>query len=294
MANPPSKKAPSKQRPVQKKPAPKSSGRPAGLFTWILVGVVVVAVLAIVIVKVSNGSSKFVSRPISSTIQSELMVPASVFDTVGVSSPSVTVAPLPTAKGQPPLNWADSTGVKRPAFFYAGAEFCPFCAAERWPMIVALNRFGSFTGLYTMLSSSTDVYPNTPTFTFLHATYKSNYLTFSPVETEDRNHNQLQTMNAQQSAVYVQYNQSKNIPFASINNQAFILYAQPSPSAFDSTTREQIASVLNDPTNPLTQGIIAEANYISSAICHMDGQAPTNVCTSSGVKAADAKMGFKS
>src|SRR4029077_15613082 len=52
-----------------------------------------------------------------------------------------------------------------PEVFYMGAEYCPYCAAERWPMIVALSRFGTFSGLTTTSSSSSDVYPHTPPFT---------------------------------------------------------------------------------------------------------------------------------
>jgi len=80
----------------------------------------------------------------------------------------------------------------------------------------------------------------------------------------------------------------------SFRNQAIIIGANPSPSALVGNSREQIASILADPTNPLAQGLIAAANYISSAICHMDGQAPASVCTSPGVKAANVKMGYKS
>ncbi len=37
-----------------------------------------------------------------------------------------------------------------------GAEYCPFCAAQRWAMVNAFSRFGTFTGLTTTHSSSTD------------------------------------------------------------------------------------------------------------------------------------------
>ena len=69
-----------------------------------------------------------------------------------------------------------------------GAEYCPYCAAERWGMIVALSRFGTFTGLQTTHSAAKDgagnaeVYPNTATWTFVHSSYTSKYLTFTPVE----------------------------------------------------------------------------------------------------------------
>ena len=44
---------------------------------------------------------------------------------------------------------------------YIGAEFCPYCAAMRWSMAVALSRFGTFTPLHGIHSSSTDVDPST-------------------------------------------------------------------------------------------------------------------------------------
>jgi thiol-disulfide isomerase/thioredoxin len=303
MAKPPAKKnvpgqSPSKSanRPPAKsssaKPAARS-GRPAGLFTWVAIGVVVAAVVAIVIVKVTNGSSSVAFGPTSPTIVGQLnSVPASTFDTVGVSSPDVPVTFPARAKDQPMLMWADSHGVKRPTVFYYGAEYCPFCAGERWPMIVALSRFGTWNGLYDMLSSHTDVYPDTPTFSFLHFVYQSQYINFSSVEVQDRDGKKLQTPTADQLAVVNKYDPSGNIPFASIGNQAMVLQASPLPSAFTGTTREQVASVLADPTNKLTKGIIASANFLTASICHIDGQQPAAVCNASGVKTAATTMGF--
>src|SRR6266702_3251914 len=34
-----------------------------------------------------------------------------------------------------------------PELFYVGGEYCPFCAGERWAMIQALSRFGTFSNL---------------------------------------------------------------------------------------------------------------------------------------------------
>ena len=65
---------------------------------------------------------------------------------------------------------------------YIGAEYCPFCAAERWALTVALSRFGTFSGLAGTHSSSTDVYPDTQTLSFYGSHYTSPYLDFQPVE----------------------------------------------------------------------------------------------------------------
>src|SRR5262250_635737 len=54
----------------------------------------------------------------------------------------------------------------KPEMLYMGAEYCPYCAAERWAMIQALSRFGTFSGLSTVHSSTTDTPTNISTFTF--------------------------------------------------------------------------------------------------------------------------------
>ena len=50
------------------------------------------------------------------------------------------------ADGGPPL----------PVVFFYGAEFAPYAAAERWPLILALSRFGTFSQLGLMQSSRDD------------------------------------------------------------------------------------------------------------------------------------------
>jgi len=42
-----------------------------------------------------------------------------------------------------------------------GRSYCPYCAAERWSIIVALSKFGNFSGLTYMLSSAFDIDPST-------------------------------------------------------------------------------------------------------------------------------------
>src|SRR5205814_1816051 len=80
-------------------------------------------------------------------------LPASEFETVGQGSASSLIKPatgdvLTGASGKPQV-------------LYVGGEFCPFCAAERWPLIIALSRFGTFTGLDATASSESIEFPNT-------------------------------------------------------------------------------------------------------------------------------------
>src|ERR671920_169425 len=62
-------------------------------------------------------------------------VPVATFDQVGAGS---GVSNPPKAlSGAPALTFDGKPGV-----LYVGAEYCPFCAAERWPFVVAMTRFG--------------------------------------------------------------------------------------------------------------------------------------------------------
>ncbi len=147
-----------------------------------MVGLVILLVVILVIVKVTSSSStsgpQAPSKPVTAAIAAQVtQIPESVYNAVGVSSPNVPVAPPRKISGQKPLTIDGKPGV-----FYMGGEFCPYCAAERWSLIAALSRFGKLTGLHTMESSSTDVYPNTQTFTFYKATFTSPYIGTQLVE----------------------------------------------------------------------------------------------------------------
>jgi hypothetical protein len=305
------KTPPAKKTAVNKKaPAKGASGRPAGLFTWIAVGLVVVVVAALVIIKVAGGttsSSNASFQPADPAVVAQLTsVPASVLDTVGVTSPVAAVSPPQALKGQPTLTGKSSTGKTLPEVFYVGAEYCPFCAAERWPMIIALSRFGKWKGLGNMESStlSGEVFPGTPTFTFLKATYTSKYLVFKSAElytnvfdAAKNYYSPLQKLTAQQSALFKKYDTPKYvkgmqpsnagaIPFITYANKFIISGSSFTPAVLASQTRSQIASGLSDSTSPVTDAIIASVNYQTAVLCSLTKNQPGNVCTAPGVKAA--------
>lgn len=306
------------QRPPSKggaQSAPKGSsargGRPAGLLTWAAVGLVIVVVAALVIIKVASGSS----APSSSTFQaadpatvSELTtIPASIFNAVGVSSSVVTVTAPTLVKGQPALT-KTVNGKTLPEVFYEGGEYCPFCAAQRWTTIIALSRFGTWSNLGNIASYSGDVYPNTPSFTFYKAQFKSKYVAFKSVEayadTIDPSTGQyaiLQVPTAAEQALVTKYDASKyikgagtgSIPFLSFGNKYLVAGASYTPAALAGLTRNAIASGLSSTTSPVTVAIIASANYQTASICTLTNNQPGGVCNSPGVKAAKKVMGIK-
>jgi thiol-disulfide isomerase/thioredoxin len=310
-------KKPTNQRPsAARKPA--RGGRPAGLFTWLAVGLVVVVVAALVIIKVASGSGSPASASSNwqaaspTTVAQLTSVPASVFNTVGITSPIAQVSPpqVPLKK-LPALTTTDASGKTLPEVLYMGAEYCPYCAAQRWSTIVALSRFGKFSGLGNMSSYSGDVYPNTPTFTFLKAKYTSAYVVFKTVElyTDYLNaaksfYATLQTPSAQEEKEITKYDTDKyikgltastagSIPFISFGNKFLVAGSSYSPTTLAGSTRAEIAAALDNATSPVTEAIVASANYQTAAICTLTKDQPSNVCTSSGVMTAAKAMGIK-
>ena len=179
----------------------------------------------------------------------------------------------------------------KPEVFYLGAEYCPYCAAERWPMIIALSRFGTFSGLQTTTSSSTDAYPNTPTFTFRSATFSSQYIDFQSVETTDRNQNALQTPTAAQQALVSKYDTGGSIPFVDFGNQYASAGAMYVPDILAGMTWQQAADSLQQPGSAQAKAILGAANLITAGVCQLTGQQPAAVCTGSSIQAIETKLG---
>jgi hypothetical protein len=304
------------KRPPAKVQAKSSSGRPAGLFTWLAIGLVVVIVATLVLVKVLSSSPATTSKgsfsPVDPTTMAQLSgVPMSVFNTVGVTSSVVQVTAPISVKGQPPLTARTSSGTTVPEVFYVGADYCPYCAAQRWPTIIALSRFGTWSGLGNTASYAHDTYPNTPSFTFARSSYKSKYIAFKGIEeytnylnAAQTNYQLLQSPTKAELALVEKYDTPKYIPgltkangnpipFITMDNKFLVSGASYSPDALTNLTRSAIATGLTDSTSPVTDAIIASANYQTAAICSLTNNMPSKVCTSSGVMAAKTAMKIK-
>ncbi|HVB04908.1 MAG TPA: DUF929 family protein [Acidimicrobiales bacterium] len=285
---------------------------------WIAVGTVVVVVVALLVWNFAKGNSGPGSSSGISTGQHPalaaatqldpvLNVPLATYNSVGISNQP---APFTLTKDQPAL-----TSDGKPRFVYYGAEYCPYCGVMRWSMIAALSRFGTFSGLKQTTSSSTDIPSSVPTFSFLGATYSSPYVAFTPYEYLDRDKNPLQSVPKQVNDLYAKYDgsasgkaaapfnpsSSAGIPFLDIGNkyvssgdpQALAAIAQALSGGGPGAA--EVASSLTDPTSGIGPGIgakyfISEANYLSAAICALDGGKPASVCSTSGVKAAAAAL----
>src|SRR5215470_2944748 len=213
---------------AQRAAARKAETRRRMLITGGSILAVVVIVVAFVVVK-SLGSSSTPQHssaggtPLPASVVNDITgVPASTAEAVGRGS----TAP----KNIIPLNGTPLTKGGKPEVVYIGAEYCPYCAAERWAMVVALSKFGTFSGLRGIHSSSTDTYPNTPTLTFYKSAYTSKYLVFTPVETTTVTKQTLQKTTAAQEALLAKYDappyvsqaDAGAIPFVDFGNKYLV------------------------------------------------------------------------
>jgi uncharacterized protein DUF929 len=273
--------------------------------------VVLVIVVVFVVVKLTSGSGSGsdnssngpTGSALASVVKTVTSVPASTLNTV--AGGSGIIATPESIKG------SVLTENGKPEMLFIGAEYCPYCAAERWGMIVALSRFGTFTGLATIHSAAAngggeaEPYPNTPSFTFAHATYTSQYLTFTSVETytnipdtSTKGYTTLQTPTTAQQALLTKYDVSPlvpaadagAIPFVDFGNKYALGGAGYLPSTLAGLSWATIAADLSSPSSTVAQQVDGTANYITAAICGMTGNAPATVCTST-IQTLETKIG---
>jgi Domain of unknown function (DUF929) len=215
-------------------------------------------------------------------------VPADVLNAVTKPDPAI-FAKVGTGDLKNPLAHVAGDPLKgangKPEIFYLGAEYCPYCAAERWSLIMAMSRFGEYKDLQLMKSADApEAFPQTNTFTFQHSSYTSQYVDWASVETADRTQQPLQTPTADQLAIVNKYDappytqQTGSIPFVSYANQYVTIGAGFQNSSIQDLTWQQIASKLSDPNDPVTKNIVGNANYLTAAICQSTNNQPASVC----------------
>ena len=179
----------------------------------------------------------------------------------------------------------------KPEILYIGADYCPYCAAQRWALAVALGRFGSFDQLEVSRSSSSDVFPDTATFTFRNARYSSPYLDFVAVETADRTGALLQAPTAEQQALLAKYDappyvaaaSAGGIPWLDVANHYVMVSSGFTPAVLSGLSWDGIAARLGNADDNVARGIIGDANNITAAICTVTGMQPDAVCSSAPI-----------
>lgn len=250
-------------------------------------GIIVLVVLFILVSR-----SGFFGGP-TGPVQPKATADPAVLAELAQVSPSV-IDSVGTGGQAPPLSKISGpalTGSNGKAeFLYVGAEWCPYCAAERWAMAIALDHFGTLSGVGFTTSSSSDVFPDTHTLAFYGSSYSGAYLDFVPVELQDRNRNNLQAMNAQQQQLFQTYNPNGDIPFLDFGNQYSMVGQGVHPDPLQGLSWQQIGAALSNPNSPVTQAIVGNSNYLTAAICKLPGTSGASVCSDPVIQRIETQL----
>ena len=193
------------------------------------------------------------------------------------------------------LNAASGTPLTRggkPEVLYVVADYCPYCAIENWPLIVALSRFGRFTGLATSRSAPFEHIAPIDSWTFYGSHYSSRYLSFVPVERYSNvlvrakanpdaatSYRVLQRLTPAQQALFRKYDETGSIPFLDFGNRAVQVGSGIIPAQLmTGRSWSRIAAAFRQPKSSLGAALLDEADFLTAELCRLTGNRPASAC----------------
>jgi hypothetical protein len=243
---------------------------------------VAAVVIVVVIVALNSRSTPQTNDRVnaaSSVVHDVSSVSSAELQSVGQGSAKLLAEPT---RGDPPL-----TLHGKPEFLYVGGEFCPYCAAERWSMVQALSRFGTFSHLSEIRSATDD--GDLATFSFYGSRYHSKYLAFVPVENVDRNKKQLEPMTPAQQRLFSKY--TDGFPFLYFGGKYVQTTAGYNQDDLSGLNQQQIASQLSDPSSKVARDILGEANNLTATLCKITNNQPASACLNPTITNLQSDLG---
>ncbi len=265
-----------------------------------LVTVIVVAAAVLVAVSfISNGKA---SSPTRSAVGQFVLPPGVQSAVEAVPTAKLVAAALSKNNYAAPLQALPAkneilTSAGKPEIVYIGADSCPFCAGERWALVMALSKFGTFSKLMGTTSSAVDTNPSTPTFSFYGSNYSSQHISFVPVETTTNRYDPsigsyqpLQQPSAFERSLYSKWDrppytsQAGGIPFVYLAGRYLLTGGQYDASKIAGWQMLRAADYITAGNNPTSLGAEAAAGHLIGEICSLTHDQPARVC--SGVPAS--------
>jgi Domain of unknown function (DUF929) len=249
---------------------------------------IVVGVMVLIFVNKGDKKNAATRTPASpAVVKAVTTIPAATYQAVGAGN---------TTGGPTKVSGTALTSGGKPAFFYYGAEYCPYCATERWAVVTALSRFGTWSNLQQTTSSSQDTPASIPTFSFYGAKFTSPYLAFESVETYTNQQKgnfyaPLETPTAAQQALVTKYDGSNgSIPFLDFGNKFTSSGATYDYSVLQGKAPDEIAAAIRDSSTATSKGVLGAANSITAAVCEMTNGQPGSVCNAPEIKTLRAAL----
>ncbi len=262
----------------------------------------VVAAFIVVVLLLESGLSSSIKQdttvlPASaSLLKAVTTIPASTLEEVkggSINNPAVNIPASYKA--------ATLTSNGLPEIAFVGAEYCPYCALERWSLIVGLSRFGTWSNLHLIRSSAyeTDNDASIATFSFAHgASYTSPYLVFVGREyqsniTHDQGANwgSLQSLPTIVSSAFSSIDPNLGYPFLDYGGKMAQVGSEAnSVSALEGLDWNQIAAQLRQPKSAVAKLVLGGANYVTASACILTGDKPAKVCGSSMIQSLEKQV----
>jgi thiol-disulfide isomerase/thioredoxin len=182
----------------------------------------------------------------------------------------------------------------KPLVFFMGAEWCPFCASERWALVEATSRFGHWKGLRELHSrSGQDFFPSLPTYDLSQATYTSDYLSLRHIEVATVDGDPLQKLGSFEERLVDGYDTLGSVPFlfAAGSPGRYTVELAYSPSLLEGETFASLRKgVAAEAPTPAVEAIGGEADALTALICKLDGGRPASVCTKGSIPALEGEL----
>jgi thiol-disulfide isomerase/thioredoxin len=182
----------------------------------------------------------------------------------------------------------------KPSVFFMGAEWCPFCASERWALVEATSRFGTWSGLKELRSRpGQGNFPSLPTYDLTGATYKSDLIALRHIEVATVDGDPLQKVGPFEEGLVNEYDKAGSIPFLFLGGPGgrYTADLAYSPALLEGQSfaalRQDVAA--GAPTEA-AEAIAGEADAITALICRLDGGQPASVCGQAGIEAIGGQL----
>jgi thiol-disulfide isomerase/thioredoxin len=250
---------------------------------WAWAGLAMVALVigaAVALFLTGGGGSGANATPASGSVPAGSQRPS--------DAASVALGQVRRESGEPLLDGG------KPLVFFMGAEWCPFCASERWALVEATSRFGKWSGLGELRSrEGQDYFPALPTYDLSRATYTSDYLSVRHKEVATVDGDPLQKLGSFEQRLVDEYDKLGSVPFlfAAGPRGRYTVELGFSPGLLDGQSFVSLrkGAAAAAPT-PAVEAIGGEADAITALICKLDGRQPASVCAKGSIPALEGEL----
>lgn len=181
-----------------------------------------------------------------------------------------------------PVSTAPLTQSGKPVVFFMGAQYCPFCAADRWALVKATSRFGTWSGLRPLASQGgVDGFASVPTYDLVGASFQSRFISLDHKDVADLGGNPLEQLSGPEQELVNSYDQGGSIPFTVVGGPVgrYSVGLAYSPALLVGEHFAQVHSAVEGGgQTAAATAINAQANAMTALLCKLTAGQPTSVC----------------